>query len=123
MSFLSRMFGSDQVVDAGIRTIDSVVFTDEEKSTAKQRFLQLYEPFKLAQRFLAIIFGMPYVLAWAATFICSFFMDVTSAMTLLNDPNGIAPVVKAIAVFYFGGGAAEGVVKAIMGSFGKKAAT
>lgn len=50
---LGKIFGSSKIVDAGINAIDAMVHTDEEKTQAKKELLKLYEPFKLAQRFLA----------------------------------------------------------------------
>ncbi len=31
MSFFSRLFGSDKIIDAGFNGIDAMIFTDEEK--------------------------------------------------------------------------------------------
>ena len=42
MGIWSSIFGSDKIIDAGISGIDAMVFTDEEKSSAKMRFLKLY---------------------------------------------------------------------------------
>jgi len=50
MGILSKLFGSDKIIDAGINGIDAMVFTDQEQSNAKLAFLKLYEPFKIAQR-------------------------------------------------------------------------
>ena len=108
MSFFSRLFGSDKIIDAGVNGIDAMIFTDEEKSNAKMQFLKLYEPYKLAQRYLALIYSIPYALAWLVTFIASFFIDVTLQMELLKGDAFYINIV--ILSFYFGGGAAEGIV-------------
>jgi len=109
MGVFSSLFGSDKIINAGIDGLDAIVFTDEEKSKAKQEFLKLYEPFKLAQRYLAVIFSIPYVLAWIITFITSFFIDVTKQLELLNGDVG--SIVFAIVSFYFLGGVANGILK------------
>ena len=109
MGIWARLFGSDNVIQAGIDGIDAVVFTPEEKSRAKQAFLKLYVPFKIAQRYLAIIFSVPYAAAWLITFLASFSMDITKQLELLNGQMG--SIVFAIVGFYFLGGAAEGALK------------
>ncbi len=107
---LNRIFGSKKVVDAGINTLDSLVHTDEEKSKAQRAFLKLYEPFKLAQRLLAIFTVPPYVLAWVVCVSMSILgADTTNPERLLEGRMG--DVVALIVAFYFGGGAAESVFK------------
>jgi len=113
--FLGKIFGSDKVIDAGISGIDAMVFTDEEKSNAKMTFLKLYEPYKIAQRWLMLVVSIPYVALWFLTgliYIADVFivkeLDLTAIMTFLNGDMGSAFIV--ILAFYFGGGAVEGVV-------------
>ena len=113
MGFFSRLFGSDKIIDAGVSGIDAMIFTDEEKSNAKMQFLKLYEPYKLAQRYLALIYSIPYALAWLITFVASFFVEVALQMELLKGDAFYINIV--ILSFYFGGGAAEGIVKQIKG--------
>jgi hypothetical protein len=107
---LGKIFGSKKVVDAGIDALDALVHTDEEKSKAQRAFLKLYEPFKLAQRLIAMTTVPPYVLAWCAAFGMSCFgIDTTDQEQLLEGRMGDA--VAIILAFYFGGGAAESVFK------------
>ncbi len=108
MGFFSRLFGSDKIIDTGLNGIAAMIFTDEEKSNAKMQFLKLYEPYKLAQRYLALIYSIPYALAWLVTFIASFFIDVALQIELLKGDAFYINIV--ILSFYFGGGAAEGIV-------------
>jgi hypothetical protein len=119
MGLWSRLFGNDKIIDAGIDGIDAMVFTDEEKSSAKMSFLKLYEPFKLAQRYIAMTFCPAYVFMWIVTgllevaniFIIAFTdksLDTAVMYKLLS--GDIAVMVILILGFYFGGGAAEGVV-------------
>ena len=109
MGIWSSLFGSTKIINAGIDGLDAIIFTDEEKSRAKQEFLKLYEPFKLAQRYLAVIFSVPYVLAWIITFFASFFIDTAKQFELLN--GDIGSIVFAIVSFYFLGGVASGILK------------
>ena len=110
MGLLSKIFGSDKIIDAGIKSIDAMVYTDEEKSDKKALFLKLYEPYKLAQRYLALIFCVPYSLACFATFAASFFVDVTTQQAILS--SDWASISLMISLFYFGGGVAEGSISA-----------
>lgn len=109
MGIWSTLFGSDKIITAGIDGLDAIVFTPEEKSKAQQEFLKLYEPFKIAQRYLAVIFSIPYVIAWIVTFLASFKFDVSKQLELLN--GDIGSIVFAIVSFYFLGGVASGILK------------
>ncbi|QDP67544.1 MAG: hypothetical protein Unbinned5350contig1004_51 [Prokaryotic dsDNA virus sp.] len=125
MGIWNSLFGSDKIIDAGINGIDQMVFTDEEKSSAKMRFLKLYEPFKLAQRYIAMTFCPAYIFMWIVTGlleVANIFIITFSDKSLNTDvmykllSGDIAMMVMLILGFYFGGGAIEGVVK----RFGKK---
>ena len=102
MGLIAKLFGSDKVIDAGISGIDKMFYTDEEKADAKMHLLKLYEPFKLAQRYLALVFGVPYSVAWFVTFCASFFVDTSKQMELLS--GDMAMIVGVIVAFYFAGG-------------------
>ena len=115
MSFLGKLFGSDNVISAGIATLDSLVHTDEEDSQAKRAFLKLYEPFKLAQRYIAMTFCPVYVFAWLLTFITELLSAVWGNTVKLDKvysllSGDMANCVIIILVFYFGGGMAEGAI-------------
>ena len=116
MGILSALFGSKKVIDSGIDGIDAMFFTDEEQSKAKMAFLKLYEPYKIAQRWLMVFVSVPYVLLWLLVgiiFIVDIFidksLDTSKIMLYMNGDMGTAFV--SIVLFYFGGGAVEGVVK------------
>jgi hypothetical protein len=125
MGIWNSLFGSDKIIDAGINGIDQMVFTDEEKSSAKMKFLKLYEPFKLAQRYIAMTFCPAYIFMWIVTGlleVANIFIITFSDKSLNTDvmykllSGDIAMMVMLILGFYFGGGAVEGVIK----RFGKK---
>jgi hypothetical protein len=120
MGIWSSLFGSDKIIDAGINGIDQMVFTDEEKSSAKMKFLKLYEPFKLAQRYIAMTFCPAYIFMWIVTGlleVANIFIIAFSDKSLNTDvmykllSGDIAMMIMLILGFYFGGGAIEGVVK------------
>ena len=108
MGIWANIFGSSKVIDAGINGLDKIVYTDEEKADAKQAFLKLYEPYKLAQRILMMIIAIPYVICTFILFTLSFFMGVAAQQEILAGDIGTA--FTLVVVFYFGGGAAEGIV-------------
>ena len=120
MGIISRLFGSDKIIDAGLSGIDAMVFTDEEQSKAKMAFLKLYEPFKLAQRYLAMTFCPAYVFMWVVTglmeaanvFIVAFTTKSLNTLAMYKLLSGdMAVMVIIILSFYFGCGALEGVIK------------
>ena len=117
MSWLD-IFGGDKVIDAGISVIDKIVYTEEEKADSaivktrlKIKLLEAYSAFKVTQRYLAVIFGVPYAISWQAAFIASFFVDVDKQILILNGTMGT--IVLGIVGFYFFGGVAESVGRAI----------
>lgn len=119
MGIWSKLFGSDSYIEAGIKGIDAMVFTDEEKSSKKLLFLKLYEPFKLAQRYLAMTFCPAYVFMWIITGlleVANIFIVAFTAKALNTDVmykllgGDMATMVIVILSFYFGCGAAEGII-------------
>ena len=118
MGILANIFGSGNVIEKGFNLIDSLHTSGEERiqaqSEAKVNLLKAYEPFKLAQRVLAFTF--------AGVFIASFFLVMY--MTLFGEIGqaGIKEVMEVlgmfyigeimlmIIIFYFGGGATEGII-------------
>ena len=113
MNLLGKLFGSDKVIgkltDGIYNGIDAMVYTPEEKADNFRKLLTLYEPFKIAQRFLALIFGIPYAVAWLVSFAMSFFVDITFQLQLLSGTMG--QIVLAIIAFYFLGGTLSGFKK------------
>ena len=115
MGILGRIFGSGDVIKAGIQLIDDMHTSSEEeiqaKSKAKIELMNAYAPFKLAQRYLALMFTV--------TFLFSFMLvlgmtlnkmgDINAVKTVLGDFY-IGEIMLTIVFFYFGGGAIEGVI-------------
>lgn len=117
MGLFAKLFGSDKVIDGAVKGIDAAFYTEEEKSQALERrmglkaaLLQAYQPFKLAQRFLALLYGVPYVLAWCITFGLSFFVDVNKQYDMLINSD-IAMANLIILGFYFAGGFGESIFR------------
>ena len=117
MGVFSKLFGSEKVIDSAIKGIDSAFYTEEEKADSYERrmglktaLLQAYQPFKVAQRFLALLYGIPYVAAWIATWAASFFVNVQAQYDMLIESD-IAMANLIILAFYFAGGAGESIFK------------
>lgn len=114
MGILATILGSSEVIKKGIDLIDDMHTSGEEEiqanAEAKVRIMRSYEPFKVAQRYLALLFTF--------TFLGCFTLVLV--MTLFGEPNieGVRSVISEfwigeimllIATFYFGGGLAESI--------------
>ncbi len=125
MSFWGRLFGSTDVIkqaaDGIYNGVDKAWYTEEEKATGFLALLSAYEPFKLAQRLLALTVAVPYVITWlmsAIMIVVSAFVDasygkqIEEGARLLGELNNdtLGTPVALVLGFYFGGGALEGVV-------------
>jgi len=134
MSLLGKLFGRDDVIKKSVEGIyngvDAAWYTDEEKADNHKQLLKLYEPFKIAQRLLALIICVPYSSIWALCalmYLLSAFIGpcvsieqvcrsshlilVAQDLAMFNHQNLSTPA-GVILGFYFGGGALEGVVRA-----------
>lgn len=136
MGFFARLFGSDNVINKAVdgiyNGVDSIVYTDQEKaenenkkSSLKVQLLNAYAPFKIAQRFIALIVGIPFVAIHLITFIAwivsIFFLGSSPGynftfeqLSLIGEWNNktLGEPFAYIIGFYFFGGAAEGIVRA-----------
>lgn len=107
MGLFSKIFGSDSAIKSGMDLIantgDALVFTDEEKSKQKIELLKAYEPFKLIQRFLVLLFCVPYVLFYSVVIIGGFYgVDFKDMTPIINDAFQY-PVLGAVGLYLTGG--------------------
>jgi len=115
LGILTAILGNASVVKKGMELIDDVHTSDVEMERAKAQskidIMKSYAPFKVAQRYLALMF--------TATFLASFFLVLV--LTLMGKANipqikqvvddfYIGEAMLTILAFYFGGGMLEGVV-------------
>tara|TARA_R100001460_G_scaffold44820_3_gene81752 strand:+ start:17183 stop:17554 length:372 start_codon:yes stop_codon:yes gene_type:complete len=120
IGILTSILGNAKVIEKGMDLIDQVHSSDEEmerlKAETKIQTMQAYAPFKVAQRYLALMF--------TATFLSSFFLVLV--MTLMGKTNipdikqviddfYLGEAMLTILAFYFGGGMIEGVVGKVKG--------
>lgn len=115
MGILSTILGSKDVIAGGIKLIDDMHTSDEEEIQAKVKgkidLLGAYAPFKVAQRYLALLFSF--------TFIGSFLLVLGMTLNGVGEINAVKVVLSefyigeimlAIVMFYFGGGFLEGAI-------------
>jgi len=130
MSLWGTLFGSQSVIDNAAKGIyngvDKAIYTSEEKALGFLDLLKAYEPFKLAQRLLALTVAIPYVTVWilsALMLAVSAFVEpgygkqIEEAARTLGELNNdtLGLPVALVLGFYFGGGAVEGVVSRFKG--------
>lgn len=116
IGILGRILGSGDIVKQGMALIDDIHTSTEEeimaKSKAKIDLMNAYAPFKLAQRYIALMFtvvflGM-FVLVLAMTLAGE--GDIVAVKQIIGD-FWIGEIMLMIVGFYFGGGLAESIGK------------
>lgn len=109
MGILGKLFGSSEVITKGMELIDNMHTSDVEeiaaKSKAKTELLNAYAPFKLAQRYLALMFSVTYLI----TFIMVMGMALAgiAEVDVVRDVISefyIGEILLTIIAFYFAGG-------------------
>jgi hypothetical protein len=114
MGILSTILGSGDVIGKGLELIDSMHTSDEEmieaKTKAKTDLLTSYAPFKVAQRYLALMFGFTFVSSYLMVLMLFFMNRDISAVQEIISAFKIDWITLSIVGFYFGGGAFEGVL-------------
>ena len=114
MGVLNNILGGGDVIKKGLDLIDDMHTSTEEeikaKSDAKIALMGAYAPFKIAQRYLALMFG--------ATFLLSYVLVLGMTITGLGDPDAVSKVMDQFTInyamliilgFYFGGGVVDSV--------------
>ena len=111
---LGRILGSGDVIKKGMDLIDSMHTSTEEeiaqKSKAKVDLLSAYAPFKLAQRYIALMFTTVFL----SMFVLVLGMtlagegDIAAVKQIIGD-FWIGEIMLMIVGFYFAGGVVESV--------------
>ena len=81
----------------------------EARNKAKTDLLTSYAPFKVAQRYLALIFGFTFVGSYLMVLSLFFSNKDVTEVTALITAFKIDWIMLTIVGFYFGGGAFEGL--------------
>lgn len=113
MSVLGTILGSGEVISKGLDLIDDIWETDaekrESKTKAKIALMNSYAPFKVAQRWIAIMFTINFILTfWATVILWALEKDMDGFLEIIAAFN-IGWIMFAIVTFYFGGGLSESV--------------
>ena len=117
---LAKIFGSGTVISDGMKLIDNMHTSTEEEIAAKTRaktdLLSAYAPFKIAQRYLALMFAVTFLSGFALVLGMTLFStgndQIQDVKTVLGDFY-IGEIMLTIVLFYFGGGAFEGSINAL----------
>ena len=112
LAVLGKILGSGDVVKQGMKLIDDMHTSTEEEIAAKSKaridLMNAYAPFKLAQRYLALMFGF--------TFLASYIIVLTMTIAGTGDRDAVTKVMEQFSInyammiilgFYFGAGALE----------------
>lgn len=112
---IKSFFAPDESIVGTVgKMADELHHSAEEKTQFKLDTFKQYEVFKKAQRFFMLIVVPPFMVAWLLTFGLSFTsIDLTEQTKMLD--GSIGDIVWMIAVFYFGGGALEGIATKLKG--------
>ena len=121
MGWLGSIFSTnaaDKAVDGIYNGIDNMFYTEEEKAVARQKIFdtkikiaKALEPFKVAQRAIALSFTLNFILAfWAIGVMMYFDINVDKYIELVGVFN-FGWIMMSIVAFYFTGGLTD-VVKA-----------
>lgn len=114
-ALLAKIFGSDKAVSKGLDLIDDLVVTEEEevrvKNEAKINLLKSYAPFKLAQRYLSLMFGFTFISCFALTLYMHLTGHPTAGVGEIISEFYIGEIMLTTVFFYFGGGAIEGYLE------------
>ena len=119
MGWFSGLFSANNVVDAIIDSGDALVYTEEEKAKAAQlavdtklKMLPLFEPFKLAQRYIALAFTANFLLSfWVGVSLYVWFPTYLDGFLNIVGVYQLGWIMLAIISFYFGGGFLESFKK------------
>lgn len=114
LGILAKIFGSGEVVKQGLDLIDDIHTSTEEeiavKAKAQVDLLSAYAPFKIAQRYLALMFGL--------TFLASYVLVLGMTISGYGDTEAVTQVMEQFSInyamliilgFYFGGGVIDSV--------------
>ena len=113
IGILNTILGSGDIISKGMDLIDDAFESDEEKRESKTKakidLMKAYAPFKIAQRYLALMFGFTYL---SSFFLCLVMVltgsNVDEVISLLEEFK-VPWIMMSIVMFYFGGGMVESI--------------
>lgn len=119
LGIIAKILGSGDVVKQGLNLIDDIHTSTEEevavKSKAKTDLLAAYAPFKLAQRYIALMFTAMFLFIMANGVVGALYgvIDMANVEAAKDFASSmwLGEIMLGIVGFYFGGGLAESVRK------------
>jgi hypothetical protein len=113
---LLDIFGGSSVIEKGLDLIDKKFPSDaqmiEAQTKAKTDLLASYAPFKVAQRYIAVIFAFTFVFSYLLVLVMHFYNGQIDGIIGILQAFKIDWIMLTIVAFYFGGGAFEGIKNA-----------
>ncbi len=109
--FIKNIFGSSKVIKKGLDMIDDMSYTPEEKAKHKTDLLKEYQPFKITQRFLAILFSLNFIaVLWVSIDLYFYHIGKLEGFYRLLGQFDLGAINSLIVGFYFGGGLLNGAI-------------
>ena len=124
MGILNNIFGTGEVIKKGLELIDEAWTSDEEKAenevkiieaktNAKATLLNAYAPFKLAQRYLALMFSTVFLFIMMNGVLGALYgwvdMNAVQEAKRFANEMWLGEIMLTIIGFYFGSGMIESV--------------
>lgn len=114
LQLFGKIFGSEEVISKGLELIDDAFETEaeERESKAKQKInlLNAYAPFKLAQRYIAMMFTFTFLICFFTVLACTLFeIGKPDEVIKVMETFSIEWIMGTIVLFYFGGGLVDSV--------------
>jgi len=114
---LAKILGSGDVIKQGMSLIDDMHTSTEEeiaaKSKAKTDLLAAYQPFRLAQRYIALMFTAMFLFIMANGVVGALYgvidMQNVEAAKDFASSMWLGEIMLGIVGFYFGGGLASSI--------------
>lgn len=112
---IASILGSPTVISKGMELIDDAFETDEErresKTQAKIQLMKAYAPFKVAQRYIALLFTVVYLFTYILAMVFTLQGQDVSHIMLVVEKFSVDWVMMTIVLFYFGGGLTESLYR------------
>lgn len=124
LQILNNIFGTGEVVKKGLELIDEAWTSDEEKAdnqakiieaktNAKATLLNAYAPFKLAQRYLALMFSSVFLFIMINGILGALYgwvdMEAVNEAKKFANEMWLGEIMITIVGFYFGSGVVESI--------------
>lgn len=118
LSIIGKIFGNGDIVSGGMKMLDDAFYTDSEKAEDKAKavqqkaqhkinLLKAYAPFKIAQRYIAVVFLALFSIGYLGILLATAFSVETDPYLKIIEAFDINYIMGIIVMFYFGGGLVE----------------